>query len=47
MKKMILGSVSAENLVGPVGIVKIAGDVRSGGLVLLSQYHGANERFAG
>lgn len=26
MKKMILGSVSAENLVGPVGIVKIAGD---------------------
>jgi regulator of sigma E protease len=26
MKKMIVGSVSAENLVGPVGIVKIAGD---------------------
>ena len=26
MKKMIAGSVSAENLVGPVGIVKIAGD---------------------
>jgi regulator of sigma E protease len=26
MKKMIFGSVSAENLVGPVGIVKIAGD---------------------
>lgn len=26
MKKMIFGRVSAENLVGPVGIVKIAGD---------------------
>jgi regulator of sigma E protease len=26
MKKMIFGSVSPENLVGPVGIVKIAGD---------------------
>ena len=26
MKKMVVGSVSAENLVGPLGIVKIAGD---------------------
>ena len=26
MKTRIVGSVSAENLVGPVGIVKIAGD---------------------
>ena len=40
MKKIIAGSVSAENLVGPVGIVKIAGDSVRVGLAVFSQHYG-------